>query len=57
MKSSKIKFLFLAAVGVVILDIILRFFVNDKHRQEELRYWLEYQAQKLGLSDVKFQRL
>jgi len=57
MKSSKIKLLFLAAVGALVLEVLLGAFVKSKQRREELRYWVEYQAQKLGLNDIKFQRL
>ncbi len=57
MKSSKLKGIFLAAIGVLILDFVIRYFVKGEQRRNELRYWLEYQAQKLGLNNIKFQRL
>lgn len=57
MKFSKLKGLFLAAIGVLILDFVIRHFVKGEQRRDELRYWLEYQAHKLGLNNMKFQRL
>lgn len=47
------RWLLLALLGFLAADFLLKHLVFNKEKREELRYWLEYHANRLGIEIQK----